>query len=79
MPLILDTVEYLRRAGQDRIAVTLDLRTDHGIASLGDTLAVLRTAGWNVRFLMLDAKTDTLVKRFSETRGGIPSPASRAR
>jgi len=48
MPLILDTVEYLRRAGQDRIAVTLDLRTDHGIASLGDTLAVLRTAGWNV-------------------------------
>ena len=72
MPLILDTVEYLRRAGQDRIAVTLDLRTDHGIASLGDTLAVLRTAGWNVRFLMLDAKTDTLVKRFSETRRRHP-------
>lgn len=72
LPLILETVEYLRRAGQERIAVTLDLRTDHGIASLGDTLEVLRAAGWNVRFLMLDAKTDTLVKRFSETRRRHP-------
>ena len=29
-------------------------------------------AGWTVRFLYLDAKTDTLVKRFSETRRRHP-------
>ena len=37
----------------------------------------LRELGWNVRFLYLDAKTETLVKRFSETRRRHPfSPLS---
>ena len=72
LPLIRETVDYLRGVGQRRIAVTLDLRTDRGIAEIGATLGALRAAGWNVRFLMLDAKTDTLVKRFSETRRRHP-------
>jgi len=72
MPLIAETVDHLRRAGQERVAVTLDLRTDHGFAQIEQTLAALRNRGWSVRFLMLDAKTDTLVKRFSETRRRHP-------
>ena len=37
-----------------------------------------RGAGWTVRFLYLDAKTDTLVKRFSETRRRHPFSQRRA-
>ena len=39
---------------------------------LPETIARLRAAGWTVRFLYLDAKTPTLVKRFSETRRRHP-------
>ena len=35
-------------------------------------MSMLKGAGWTVRFLYLDAKTDTLVKRFSETRRRHP-------
>ena len=35
-------------------------------------IAAAKRAGWTVRFLYLDAKTDTLVKRFSETRRRHP-------
>src|SRR4029077_16526702 len=47
-------------------------KTAPGLADLPNTLAQLRSVGWNVRFLYLDTKTDTLVKRFSETRRRDP-------
>src|SRR5688572_9741211 len=70
--LIAETADFLHRAGQDRIAVTFDLKTGAGLDGVPDAMAALRDAGWNVRFLVLDAKTDTLVKRFSETRRRHP-------
>jgi UPF0042 nucleotide-binding protein len=54
------------------VAIALDVKTAPGLADLPDTLARLRQAGWDVRFLYLDAKTETLVKRFSETRRRHP-------
>ena len=39
---------------------------------LAAAIAAAKRAGWTVRFLYLDAKTDTLVKRFSETRRRHP-------
>ena len=35
-------------------------------------IQALQTAGWQVRFVFLDSKVDTLVKRFSETRRRHP-------
>jgi UPF0042 nucleotide-binding protein len=72
LPLVARTADYLAAAGRDRVAIALDVKTDPGLADLPETLSRLRTAGWSVRFLYLDAKTETLVKRFSETRRRHP-------
>jgi UPF0042 nucleotide-binding protein len=72
LPLVAATARYLADAGRDRVAIALDVKTAPGLAGLADTIADLRALAWNVRFLYLDAKTETLVKRFSETRRRHP-------
>ncbi len=70
--LVAATAAYLARSGQQRVAVALDVKTGPGLPGLADIISSTREAGWDVRFLYLDAKTDTLVKRFSETRRRHP-------
>ena len=72
LSLVEATAAYLAKAGRDRVAIALDAKIAPGLAGLGDTIARLREQDWSVRFLYLDAKTDTLVKRFSETRRRHP-------
>jgi UPF0042 nucleotide-binding protein len=72
LPLLLPTAAYLSSKGQHRVAVSLDVKTGPGLAGLAEALAALQAAGWMVRFLYLDAKVETLVKRFSETRRRHP-------
>ena len=72
LPLLVDTARYLAERGQRRVAVALDVKTGPGLSGLEQAIAALGKAGWNVRFLYLDAKVDTLVKRFSETRRRHP-------
>jgi len=62
---------HLKTAHQDRVAIVLDVKTE-GIAGIAPAIAAARRDGWTVRFLYLDAKTETLVKRFSETRRRHP-------
>jgi UPF0042 nucleotide-binding protein len=63
---------HLKGARIDNVAVALDARTGSGLAGLPAAIEAARGEGWTVRFLYLDAKTDTLVKRFSETRRRHP-------
>jgi UPF0042 nucleotide-binding protein len=72
LPLVAETAAYLAKANRDRVAIALDVKTAPGLSALPETIAQLKSAGWNVRFLYLDAKTPTLVKRFSETRRRHP-------
>jgi len=72
LPLVADTADYLAKANRDRVAIALDVKTAPGLTALPEAIAQLKSAGWNVRFLYLDAKTPTLVKRFSETRRRHP-------
>jgi UPF0042 nucleotide-binding protein len=65
-------IEHLKTAQVDRVAVVLDLKTGPGLAGLGQAMEAARAQGWIVRYLHLDTKTDTLVKRFSETRRRHP-------
>jgi UPF0042 nucleotide-binding protein len=62
----------LKATAQDRVAIVLDVKTELGLDGLSSAIDDARTKGWTVRFLYLDAKTDTLVKRFSETRRRHP-------
>jgi UPF0042 nucleotide-binding protein len=72
LPLVEPTASYLHRAGRTRVAVALDVKNAPGLEGLTATIAHLEAAGWEVRYVHLDAKTDTLVKRFSETRRRHP-------
>ena len=62
----------LESTSQDRVAIVLDVKTEPGLDRLSASIDDARAHGWTVRFLYLDAKTDTLVKRFSETRRRHP-------
>lgn len=66
----------LRATPQDRVAIVLDVKTEPGLDGLSAAMDDARAHGWTVRFLYLDAKTDTLVKRFSETRRRHPFSSS---
>jgi len=72
LPLLAPTIDYLARSGQKRVAVSLDARTEPGLPGLAHAIEEARTTGFHVTFLYLDTKTDTLVKRFSETRRRHP-------
>ena len=70
--MIVDTVANVARGGHTRVAIALDVKTGPGLPGLPEAIEAVRARGWNVRFLYLDSKTDTLVKRFSETRRRHP-------
>ena len=69
-------VHTLQSTGTLRIAVTIDARTGHAVAQLPEEVKQLRQAGYLVQILCLDAKTDTLIKRYSETRRRHPLASS---
>lgn len=60
--------DYLLLAGYDKMAVSIDVRSANSVQKLPDILLQLMQKDMAVHLLFLDAKTDTLVKRFSETR-----------
>ncbi len=72
LPLLGQTVDYLLAAGRDRLAIALDVKIAPGFRDLPQAVATLKQRGLAVRFLFLEAQTETLVKRFSETRRRHP-------
>ena len=78
-PLLPELVATLRESGRDKVAVAVDARTASvtdsvrkGVTDLPQYLSNLTFYGVDVRVLFLDAKTETLIKRFSETRRRHP-------
>jgi len=72
LPLLRQTVDHLAGTGQERVALSVDIRYPEALAGLPAELAEFRKSGRDVRVLFLEAKTDTLLKRFSETRRRHP-------
>ena len=70
--LLPQTVGYLAGAGHPRVAISVELRSAEALAELPRQIADFRERGHDVRVLFLEAKTDTLIKRFSETRRRHP-------
>lgn len=71
-PLLFETVGLLREAGYSHVAVTIDARSGTALNELPGALLTLKSQGIDVRLLFLDANTDTLIKRYSETRRKHP-------
>jgi len=66
--LLAALVEHLQRAGYSNIVVSIDVRSANSVQRLPPLLQKIRQQGVDVHVLFLDAQTETLVKRFSETR-----------
>jgi len=65
-------MEQLHQAGNTRVAVSIDVRSGGGVQQLPHYLKQLEQRGIDVHLLFLTAQTDTLVKRFSESRRRHP-------
>jgi len=65
-------VDYLTREGHTRIAIAIDARSSASFAQLPQIAETLRRQGADLRVIFLEAKTLTLVQRFSETRRRHP-------
>jgi RNase adapter protein RapZ len=70
--LLPETVTFLRNAGYEHIAVSVDARSGPALDALPRSVDAMKARGIDVRLLFLDAKNDTLIKRFSETRRRHP-------
>ncbi len=66
--LLATLVEHLQHAGYNSIAVSVDVRSANSVQRLPSLLQKIKQQNVDVHVLFLDAQTDTLVKRFSETR-----------
>jgi UPF0042 nucleotide-binding protein len=70
--LLQQLVDQLAHEGYDKVAVAIDSRGGESIAMLPQQLATLKVQELKLQFLFLDAKTETLLKRYSETRRRHP-------
>ena len=73
--LLPDLVATLRESGQEKAAVSIDARTaaaGRGLVDLPQYLAGMQRYGVDLRMIFLEAKNETLIKRYSETRRRHP-------
>lgn len=70
--LLLDFIALEKQFDSRRLAIAVDVRSRSSLPRVPEQLAELKQRGVGVRLLFLDATTDTLVHRFSETRRRHP-------
>ena len=73
--LLRDFIRLEHQRFTHRVAVAVDVRTAGSLPHLLPLIDELRSEGIRVRSIFLDATTDTLVRRFSETRRPHPLSA----
>ena len=76
--LLAEVTIYLKESGHERVAVSIDARSRETLHLLPQRLDDLRQQKMDVQLLFLETKTDTLVKRFSETRRRHPLSDNRS-
>ena len=72
LPMLHPLVDYLRQEGHTRVAIAIDARSSASFSQLPTIAAALREQDADLRIVFLEAKTLTLVQRFSETRRRHP-------
>jgi len=70
--LLTDFVELEQKHDATRVAIAVDVRSATSLPLVPQQLAALRAKGVRINSLFLDATTDTLVRRYSETRRRHP-------
>ena len=70
--LLLPFVELEQKHRAPRVAIAMDVRSATSLPLVPEQLAAVRALGVVVKSVFLDATTDTLVRRYSETRRKHP-------
>ncbi len=70
--LLLDFLKLEKQRGKRRVAIAVDVRSAGSLPHLLPLIKQLRSEGVAVRSIFLDANTDALMRRFSETRRPHP-------
>ena len=70
--LLMDLVALERKNKARKVAVAMDARSATGLPALPEHLAQLKAQGVALVTIYLEATTDVLVRRFSETRRAHP-------
>ena len=76
--LLLSFVALEQKNNATRVAIAMDVRSATSLPQVPAQLRELQSQGVVIRPLFLDATTDTLVRRFSETRRRHPLSSNRA-
>lgn len=69
---VLDVALSLEQEGHAKVAMSIDVRVGTSLTGLRDAVRQLRKLGHDVKVLFLNARTDALVQRYSETRRRHP-------
>jgi RNase adapter protein RapZ len=69
---VLDVVAFLRSTGNDKVALSIDVRSGSDIGELPKVIEQLKAQNVEPRVLFLEANTETIVKRFAEARRPHP-------
>ena len=79
---LLEVAISLEQEGHGQVAVSIDARAGKSLADLRSAVSRLQSLGHDTKVLFLNARTDVLVQRYSETRRRhpltLPTSASRA-
>ncbi|HVL56959.1 MAG TPA: RNase adapter RapZ [Burkholderiaceae bacterium] len=65
-------IDSLQQQGHRRVAVSVDSRAGQPLQNVRDVIGQLQRLGHDVRVLFLNARSDSLVQRYSETRRRHP-------
>lgn len=76
--LLLPFVRLERKHAAYHLAIAMDVRSASSLPLVPPQLEALRAQGMEVKIIFLDSSTDTLVRRFSETRRKHPLSQSDA-
>jgi RNase adapter protein RapZ len=76
--LLASFIELEKQHKVGRIAIAMDVRSATSLPLVPRQLAQLREQGIRVKIIFLDANTETLVHRFSETRRNHPLSSSQS-
>jgi RNase adapter protein RapZ len=70
--LLLPFIDLEEQLGVKQVAIAMDIRSATSLPMVPKLLSALKNRRVNVKSLFLDATTDTLIRRFSETRRKHP-------
>ena len=70
--LLLQFVQLVQQRQATRVAIAMDVRSAASLPQVPERLRALRGLGVGIKSIFLDSTTDTLVRRYSESRRKHP-------